>query len=520
MTDEAIFLPYQRRWSEDVTQVKIWEKSRRIGASYGEAADAVLHAAAAGKAGGDVYYISYNKDMTASFVQDCATWAGAFHQAMGQVGEQVLTREDGRDIHVFDIPFASAHHIRAFSNNPRNLRSKGRPGDWVIVDEAAFVDDLSEMLKAAMAVTMWGGHVHLLSTHNGDDNPFNGLIQDVRAGRYPYAIHRTTLDDALDDGLYRRICQVTGQPWTEQAQADWRQALIRRYRPNEDEELFAIPAMGGGTYLPRALVEACMPPAERSGPLIRFDGTAAFNAQPEPDRAAAVDDWLRNQVVPVLAALDKGRRHVAGMDFARSGDTTDIVLLEIGATLHRTWKAVVELHNCPFAQQRQILHHCLYALPRFSGADLDAGGNGAQLAEETYDVFGSLIQQVKFSEAIYRERFPRYKAGLEDRTTTLIRHDDVLEDHRAVQLVRGIPKLPDGKTDKAGERHGDSAIAGLLADMAADTEPQQYDYRPVRLAAPVSGAAHLHSRRAQELAAHAQPQTGRLGLRGRSGGLI
>jgi phage FluMu gp28-like protein len=479
-----IFLPYQQRWSQDHTQVKLWEKSRRIGASYGEAADAVLHAAAAGKLGGDVYYISYNKDMTASFVADCATWAGAFHQAIGTTGEQVLTREDGRDIHVFDIPFASGHHIQAFSNNPRNLRSKGRPGDWVIVDEAAFVDDLADMLKAAMAVTMWGGHVHLMSTHNGEDNPFNGLIQDVRAGRYPYSIHRTTLDDALADGLYRRICQVTGRNWSPDAQTAWRDALIRRYRPNEDEELFAIPAMGGGAYLPRTLIEACMPESAGVPPalstVLRYDGTAAFNLMPEHKRALEIDSWLAEALDPLLATLDPERRHVAGMDFARSGDMTDIVLLEIGADLQRTWRALVELHNVPFAQQRQVLHHVLAKLPRFAGAALDAGGNGAQLAEETADKFGrTRIQQVKFTEAIYRERFPRYKAGLEDRTTTLIRHDDILEDHRAVQLVRGVPKVPEGKTDAAGQRHGDSAIAGLLADMAADSPAGPIEWMPV-----------------------------------------
>lgn len=468
---EAIFLPYQRRWSQDQSQVKLWEKSRRIGASYGEAADAVLHAAAE-EGGGDVYYISYNKDMTASFVRDCATWAKAFHAAVGAVGEQVLKRDDDRDIHVFDMRFASGHIIQAFSNNPRNLRSKGRPGDWVVIDEAAFVDDLEEMLKAAMAVTMWGGHVHILSTHNGEENPFNHLIQDVRAGRYPYSIHRTTLDDALGDGLYRRICQVTGKAWSAEAEAEWRAALIRRYRPNEDEELFAIPAMGGGAYLPRSLIEACMPPPERSGPLVRFDGSAAFNLAPEAVRAVDMEQWLREQVGPVLAELDKRRRHAAGWDFARSGDMTCLVVTEIGADLQRTWRLVLELHNVPFRQQCQAIAFVLHRLPRLSAAKGDATGNGAQVAEEMIDAFGATrVAAVHFTEAVYREHFPKYKAGLEDRTTTLIRHDDVLEDHRAVQLVRGVPRVPPGKTDKRGERHGDSAIAGLLADMAAGADP-------------------------------------------------
>lgn len=486
MTD-ALFLPYQQRWAADTAQVKLWEKSRRIGASYGEAASAVLHAAAAGKLGGDVYYISYNKDMTASFVRDCGAWAGAFQAAIGPTGERLLSRDDGRDIHVFDVPFASGHHIQAFSNNPRNLRSKGRPGDWVVVDEAAFVDDLEGMLKAAMAVTMWGGHVHIMSTHNGDDSPFNNLIQDVRAGRYPYSLHRTDYDQALAEGLYQRICQVTGQPWSAAAQADERALLIRRYRPNEDEELFCIPAMGGGAYLPRTLVESCMPPPAASGPLVRFNGSAAFNALPLARRGGEMADWIRAQLDPVLATLDGKRRHVAGMDFARSGDMTSIVLLEIGADLRRTWRAVVEMHNTPFSEQKQVLHHALRRLPRFSGAALDARGNGQQLAEETVDAFGaSLIQAVMPTEAFYRESFPRYKAGLEDRTTTLVRHDDVLEDHRAIKLVRGVPRVPEGKTDGQGQRHGDSAIAGLLADVAASADPP--DLNTVAAAGPREAA--------------------------------
>ena len=44
---------------------------------------------------------------------------------------------------------------------------------------------------------MWGGQVIIISTHDGAENPFNELIQDVRAGNLPYSLHRITLDDAL-----------------------------------------------------------------------------------------------------------------------------------------------------------------------------------------------------------------------------------------------------------------------------------------------------------------------------------
>lgn len=460
MSDAAVLLPYQQRWVEDRAPVKAIEKSRRIGLSYAEAADAVLHAADAER-GANVYYISYDKEMTSGFIQDCATWARAFHAAAGGIGEEVLTREDGRDIHVYDIRFASGHSIKTFSSNPRNLRSKGRPRERLIIDEAAFVDDLDEVLKAALAMTMWGGTVHIISTHNGDENPFNALIQDARAGRTDYSIHRVDLDDALGGGLFRRICAVTDRDWTSQAEAQWRADLIRRYRPNEDEELFCVPAFGGGAYLPRELIEACMV----EGPLLRFDGSRSFNLAPEPVRRAEIADWINDVVQSELDRLDRLRRHVFGMDFARKGDMTDIVPVEIGADLRKRWPLLVELKNVPYRQQAQVMLAVGRGLPRFAGCAIDAGGNGGYVAEEARDAWGGLlVDEVHFTEQWYREHFPRYKASFEDRMTTIIRHDDVLEDHRAVRLVRGVPRVPEGKTDKAGERHGDSAIAGLLAD--------------------------------------------------------
>jgi len=457
----SVLLPYQIRWNNDVSPVKIIEKSRRIGMSYAEAADSVLHAADADR-GANVYYISYDKEMTAGFIQDCATWAKAFHAASGEIGEQLLTRDDGRDIHVYDIRFASGHHIKTFSSNPRNLRSKGRPRERLIIDEAAFVDDIAELLKAAIAMTMWGGTVRVLSTHNGDEHPFNGLIQDARAGKNDYAGHRVTLDDAINEGLYRKICEINGQAWSEAAEADWREQLVKRYRPNEDEELFCVPAFGGGAYLPRSLVEACMVDA----PLLRFDGSRAFNIAKEPARRAEMADWIRDILQPELDKLDENRRHVFGMDFARVGDMSDIVPLEIGATLHNRWPFLVELHNVPYKQQEQVVLTIGKGLPRFGGCSIDAGGNGGFIAEAATDEWGEgLVDAIHFTEQFYRDEFPKYKAGFEDRTTTIIRHDDVLEDHRAVKLVRGVPRVPQGKTDKAGERHGDSTIAGLLADF-------------------------------------------------------
>lgn len=467
---QAIFMAYQVKWAEDQSPVKIMEKSRRIGLSYAEAADDVLYAASA--EGANVYYISYNKEMTQGFIQDCATWAKAFNAAAGQIEESVIEEED-KQILSYTIRFDSGHIIQAFTSNPRNLRSKGRPGERLVIDEAAFVDGLDELLKAAMAMTIWGGQVRIISTHNGEDNPFNELINDVRAGKFPYSLHRVDLDDALHDGLYRKICAVTGQKWTPEAEATWRAAIVARYRPNEDEELFCRPAQGGGAWLTRVQVEARMVEA----PVIRFTGTKDFNQSSPGVRAVLMQEWIDTELKPLLKRLNPELRHALGMDFARSGDLSVIAPVEVASNLHERIPFLVELKNVPYNQQLQVLFAICEVLPRRSGIVIDSRGNGSYIGEAAEDKYGSIVLKLMPTEAWYRDNMPGYKAAFEDGTITLPKHDGLLQDHRAFKLVRGVARIPEGKTD--GDSHGDRAMACVYAHAAAKLKIVPIDYMEV-----------------------------------------
>lgn len=464
---ESILMGYQSRWIEDDSPVKLMEKSRRIGVSYAEAADDVLYAASA--EGANVYYISYNQTMTQGFIQDCATWARAFNAAASQIQESVLEVED-KQILTYTIKFDSGHCIQAFTSNPRNLRSKGRPGERLVIDEAAFVDDIEELLKAAIAMTMWGGQIRIISTHNGDDNPFNELINDIRAGKYDYSLHRVDLDDALADGLYQRICQVTGQVWSREGEATWRQSIINRYKPNHDEELFCIPAQGGGAWLNRVMIESCMKPA----PVLRYQGTADFNnARPEV-RAALMQDWIDEELKPLLE-FNPALRHALGMDFGRSGDLSVIAPSVIEANLQVTIPFLVELKNVPYNQQLQVLFAIADALPRLSGVVIDSRGNGSYVGEAAYDKYGSVVERLMPTESWYRENMPPYKAAFEDSTITVPKDDNVLQDHRAIKLVRGVARLPEGKTSV--DRHGDAAMACVYSHAATRLEAVEIDFQ-------------------------------------------
>ena len=461
-----VLLPYQAKWIADQSPLKIGEKSRRTGLTWAQAADDTLTAGSSRAANGcDCFYIGSNKEMAREFIDAVAMWARAFNQAAGEIQEEIFEDED-KDILTFVVYFASGFKVQALSSNPKNLR--GMQGN-VTIDEAAFHERLAEVLKAALALTMWGSKVRLISTHNGVDNLFNELIQDSRAGKKRYSVHRITLDDACAQGLYKRICQITKKQWSQAAEDEWKANLLRDTATQEDalEEYYCVPKSGGGAYLSRALIESRMYDA----PVIRYSGTAEFNAWPENIREAEIRDWCEINLLPQLVNLNPVLRHAFGEDFARSGDLTVMVPMAVEPNLVRRVPFIVELQNVPFKQQEQILKYICDRLPRLCKAKLDARGNGQYLAEQAKYAYGAArVDEVMLSQSWYLENMPKFKAGFEDAEILIPKDDEVASDLRALQLIKGIPRLPEGNTNTAGKnkhRHGDAAIALSLAFAAS-----------------------------------------------------
>ncbi|MFC7419358.1 hypothetical protein ACFQNF_05645 [Iodobacter arcticus] len=462
----AVLLPYQQRWVADISPVKVIEKSRRIGLSWAEAADSALLSAS--QSGMDTWYIGYNKDMAQEFIRDCADWAKHYSLAAGEIEETeevFINGDDEKAILAFVIRFASGHRITALSSRPNNLRGKaGR----VIIDEAGFHEQLDELLKAAMALLMWGGQVHVISTHNGVDNLFNALINDVRSGKKPYSIHRTTFDDALAEGLYRRICLRLGKDWTAEEEAKWADGIRAFYGDDVEEELNCIPKNSGGAWLSRALIESRM---NKDTPLLRYKCDEGFELLADYIREAECGDWLEKHLAPLLAKLPADAISFNGEDFGRSGDLSVHVPLIQMQNLVRRVPFILELRNVPFRQQEQICFYLLDRLPRFMGGAFDARGNGQALAEYAMQRYGiSRIQQVMLTEGWYREHMPPVKAALEDGNLIDLPKDaDILDDLRAIEVVRGVPRIAEKRStgEDKGKRHGDAAVALALALFAS-----------------------------------------------------
>lgn len=464
----AVLMGYQQRWVADKSPLKVIEKSRRTGLTWGEAADDVLTAASNRSAGGqNVYYIAYNQDMTIEYIQACAMWARAFNHAASEIEEGFWEDDDAdKNIKTFTIRFpASGFRIVALTSRPSNLR--GRQGT-IVIDEAAFHDQLDELLKAALAMLIWGGRVRVISTHNGVENPFNELVEDIRAGKRKGTVHRVTFQEAVADGLYRRVCLRLGKEWTAAEEAAWMADVYAFYGDGAEEELDCVPANSGGAWLSRALIESRM---SADTPVLRWECKAGFELLPDHIRAAECRDWLEAQLAPLLAALPADAISFNGEDFGRSGDLTVHVPLIQTQNLVRRVPFLVELRNVPFRQQEQIAFYLMDRLPRFTGGAFDARGNGQFLAEVAMQRYGaSRIQQVMLSEGWYREHMPPVKAALEDGNLDgLPRDGDVLADLRAVQVIKGVPRIPETRTtgEDKGKRHGDAAVAVALAYFAS-----------------------------------------------------
>jgi phage FluMu gp28-like protein len=480
--DEPVLLGYQARWFEDESEVKIAEKSRRTGLTWAEAASNVITAAKPKKRGGrNVFYVGSRQEMALEYIAACALFAKAFNQLAGSVSESLFKDEDGgKEILTYTIRFPnSGFKIAALSSRPSNLR--GMQGD-VVIDEAAFHDSLHELLKAAMALTMWGARVRIISTHNGVDNEYNQYVEDARAGRKPYSVHRITLDDALRDGVFKRICYVTGQPWSPEAEAAWRQKTIDNAPSQEaaDEEYFCIPSQSGGAALSRVLIESRM---DKRYPVIRLSKDNSFNEWPEHLRQAEIGDWCDTELLPKLQALNPNLMHAFGEDFGRLGDLTVIEPIVIQSNLDRVIPFSVELRNLPFKQQEQVLFYIADRLPRLIGGALDAGGNGMYLAEQARHRYGSQrIFEIKLSDSWYLENMPPFKAAFEDAKLTIPADAEQLNDLRALQVINGIIKLPKAKTATgSNQRHGDSAISKALAWYASTHGHTGDTYTPMRL---------------------------------------
>ncbi len=482
-----LLLPYQQEWVDAILAGKdpfaLYTKSRRIGVSWADAAGAALLGSQV--KGRNTFYIGYEKEMTRGYINDCADWAKLYALGASEVEEsEEIWREGEEDkaIQVFRIFFNSGFRIEALSSKPRNLRS--RQGD-VVLDEAAFHDDLPGMMKAARALRIWGGRIRLITTYNGVANPYYELEEQVLAGKLPYQRYFTTFLHAIEQGLFKRICLITGQEWSEPAEQDFIRSTLAEFGEDADEELLCIPAKGGGKYFSRVLVESTMQPL----PIARLELPDSYLQLTPAAQKLKLDSWIEQDLKPALSVLEPDLKTFLGGDFGRVGDLSVFMVGQEMRDLTRRGALAIELRNVPYLEQFKILSYCIKHSPRFISAALDAAGNGLALAESGQREFGSRVQAIKPNDSFYLEHFPKLRAAMQDGKFVQPASSDLLDDFGLVELMNGTPKIPSDRRTKGKDgkqRHGDGCIAALMF-WVASTQP----YVPIEFEA-IEGGQDAH----------------------------
>lgn len=483
---DGILMAHQRAWVEDQSPLKLAEKGRRTGVTFAEALDSTLIAAASRNAGGDhTWYIGDTKDKGLEFISVCARFAKSIARELVEIEEFLFEdkQTDGasRFINAYRIRFASGFQVAALSSNPANIRGlQGR----VVIDEAAFHRNVAAVIDACNALLIWGGVIRIISTHNGALNPFNELIKETREGRYDYRIHRITFDDAVENGLYERVCLIRGWEATPEGKREWYARVRRSYGTRVEamrEELDAIPREGEGVLLPLAWIEA----ASRPDYVVkRWEAPAAgFVDLPEHYRRAEMLDWLERELGPIIQTFTADLGPFAlGEDFGMRQDRTSFVIGYTAQDLSRHVPLIVELRQCPYDQQKQALYWIVERLPRFQKGILDANGNGMALAQEARQKFGpETITELIATDAWHREFTPGFRSAFEDRTIFIPADRDVRDDLRQITMIGGVGKVPRDVRTKGtdgGRRHADTAVAMMNFHAATGSETFEYGYTP------------------------------------------
>lgn len=456
-------------------------KGRRTGITFAWGLNSTLIAGAQKIAGGDnVYYIGDTKEKGLEFIGYVAKFARVIAAQQAQdvsaIEEFLFEDQDEqgntRMIAAYRVRFASGFQVAALSSRPANIR--GLQG-VVVIDEAAFHQDVQGVLDAATALLIWGGRIVIISSHNGKNNPFCQFCNDIEAGRYgdDAAVFTVTFDDAVANGLFERVCAMKGEAATVKSKKTWYNRIRNAYGPRKAamrEELDAIPRDGNGICIPGVWIERAMP-EER--PVIRLALDDDFIHMTEAERAAWGNDWIDKELRPVMVeTLNPDLRHVFGMDFARHRHFSSIVPMAIMQNLCRDVPFLLELNNVPSALQQQILFWIIEHLPRQSGGAMDATGPGMVLAEYTADRYGRpRIAEITLNRKWYGFWMPKFTGLFEDSMIMLPRDENTAQDLRTVENIDGVPMVAslEKKDLKDPElvRHGDTAIAGCLANYAA-----------------------------------------------------
>jgi len=416
------FLPYQQRWLEDKSKIKIAEKSRRIGLTYAQSYEDVEDIVK--KRVPEVWFSSADETAAKEYIEYCAIWAKYFNAATSFIGEELL--DENKDIQVSTIRFKNGSKIVALSSNPKGFRSKGGK---IVLDEFAYHEHADMLWKAARPCITWGFPLRIISTHNGQNCKYYQFVNDIKKGNLNWSLHTTPIHLAVKEGLLDKIRELQGLPKpTAKEKADW---LEQEQKDCHDENTW--------------LQEYCCVPIDETTAFLTYD---------------LITGCEKDNILRSLEQIE-GDLYV-GFDVGRKKDLSVIWILEKLGHIKYT-VAVIVMEKTPFRLQKEQLFKILEH-PKLMRACIDSTGLGMQMAEEAQDFFGKYrVEAVSFTAKVKEEIAYSLKTEFEDKTTYIPSDRKIREDLHSVKKITTSANNIRFDVDNTTDGHADRFWALGLA---------------------------------------------------------
>ncbi|MCX6952904.1 MAG: hypothetical protein NTV51_12180 [Verrucomicrobia bacterium] len=320
-------LPYQLAWVEDESRLKQWEKSFRIGATWGDAFGNVRKRLTHAKR--DYLFATKDWPSALEYMTACKQFCEVFGVAKTMVthGEELVTvpifdqeqKDTGftQEVKMGVIKFDNGSRIIAFTSNPNAMLVYG--GD-VGLDEFPRHQRAQELYDIAQARVTWGYDLAMWGSHKGNDTLFYQIALDARKGKGGWSHHFTTIEDAVAQGLVEKINETRGTTFTRQGFID---DCRKRARTEEtyQEAYMCNPKGGTACIVNWSQMELCM--ANYTGERLHLENRqieqifGKYRNETRDERARKIERFL-DGAFPQL--FGKTARHNLGYDVAASGE--------------------------------------------------------------------------------------------------------------------------------------------------------------------------------------------------------
>ncbi len=436
--EERISLPYQRGWIDDYSRLKLWLKSRQIGGSKSSQMSLVERKSLAGCTT-DGWVCSSNEGQARMFLEGCYAYAQRIQVYAEKEGLRVID-DEGHTAYVLRF----ANGCRIFSMSSSVNAQAGKTGDRIL-DEFATHPHARELYGVAFPGTMWGGSkLEIISTQRGRDTYFNDLVEEIVHGGNPkkFSFHKTTFQDALDQGLLYKIQLHSPEedPVQEMDEADYFN-YQRSQCPDEQffqQEYMCVASDIRTAFLPHDLIASCEYPPE--------------------------DKWELSQDM-----INKSQNDwFLGMDIGREKDLSVMWLLEKMGDVYYT-RLVETMEKETFESQEAGLD-ALMQWNRVKRVCIDNTGIGRQFAERALKRYTQWrVGPVTFTAEMKEELAYPLRTAFEQRTIRTPNENVIRADLRSVRkeiTASGNIRFSAGRSENG---HADRFWALALALYAAKT---------------------------------------------------